>query len=127
PMGSVLFTATSPVTNWFVGPNAEASATLVLISLSWLGGLVGVLSLYGILNRICRKKWAVLTTIAAFIFAQAFLNYFHTGAPYIPGLALLLLGMYVLIAQGDEDKPAWWGSLLAGSALAGAVLLWFPY
>src|SRR6266567_4037961 len=127
PLGSVLFRFASPITHQFVGSDAQASATLVLISLSWFGGLVSVLSLYGILNRICRKKWAVLTAIVAFIFAQAFLNYFHTGAPYIPGLALLLLGMYVLIVQGDEDKPAWWGSLLAGSALAGAVLLWFPY
>ncbi len=127
PLGFVLFRGFSPITRLCVGSDAQANATLVLLSLSWWGGLVSVLSLYGILNRICQKRWTVLTTIVAFIFAQAFLNYFHTGAPYVPGLALLLLGMYVLIAQGGKDKPARWGALLAGAALAGAGLLWFPY
>ena len=127
PLGFVLFKAFAPITSLRVGSGAQANATLVLISLSWWGGLVSVLSLYGIINRICQNRWTVLTTIVAFIFAQAFLNYLHTGAPYVPGLALLLLGTYVLIAQGGKDKPALSASLLAGAALAGAVLLWFPY
>jgi general stress protein CsbA len=88
---------------------------------------MSVLSLYGILNRICRKKWAVLTTIAAFIFAQAFLNYFHTGAPYIPGLSLVLLAIYLFVTQDESDKRAVRTAVLAGASLAGAVLLWFPY
>src|ERR1700720_66115 len=119
PLGFVLFKVFSPITSLRVGSGAQANATIVLISLSWWGGLVSVLSLYGILNRICQNRWTVLTTIVAFIFAQAFLNYLHTGAPYVPGLALLLLGTYVLIAQGGKDSPAPSASLVAGGSLAG--------
>ena len=127
PLGYILFRVSIPVTRHFVGQDAMASATLVLLSLSWLGGLVCVLSLYGLLNRICRHKWCVVFTVLAFIAAQAFLNYFHTGAPYIPGLALVLLAMYLLVAQGNKDRPSLLIAVLAGASLAGAGLLWFPY
>jgi hypothetical protein len=127
PLGFALFQITTPITRAFAGPDSQTSATLVLISLSWISGLVSVLSLYGILNRICRHRWAILTAIVAFIFAQAFLNYFHTGAPYVPGLSLVLLGMYVLVVQANKDKQPLWASVLAGASLAGAGLLWFPY
>ena len=127
PLGFVLFRVSAPLTRQFVGQDAQTSATLVLLGLSWIGGLVSVLSLYGILNRFCRKKWPVVITILAFISAQAFLNYFHSGAPYIPGLSLVLLAMYLLVAQGNKDKPSFLVAVLAGASLAGSGLLWFPY
>ena len=127
PLGFVLFRVSAPLLRHYVGQDALTNATLVLIGLSWIGGLVSVLSLYGILNRLCRKKWPVVFSILAFIFAQAFLNYFHTGAPYIPGLSLVLLAMYVLAAQGNKDKPSFLLTVLAGASLAGSGLLWFPY
>jgi len=127
PLGFILFRVFSPLTRQFVGQDAQASAILVLLSISWIGGLVSVLSLYGILNRICRKKWPVVITILAFISAQASLNYFHTGAPYIPGLALVLLAMYLLVVQGNKAKPSLLVAVLAGTSLAGAGLLWLPY
>jgi hypothetical protein len=127
PLGYILFRVSTPLTRHFVGQDESTSATLVLLSLSWLGGLVCVLSLYGLLNRICRHKWCVVFTVLAFIAALAFLNYFHTGAPYIPGLALVLLAMYLLVAQGNKDKPSLLIAVLAGASLAGAGLFWFPY
>jgi hypothetical protein len=127
PLGFVLFRVSLPLTRQFVGQEAQTSATLVLLSLSWIGGLVSVLSLYGILNRLCRQKWPVVITIPGFISAQAFLNYFHTGAPYIPGLSLVLLAMYLLLRQGNKDKPSFLVAVLAGASLAGSGLMWFPY
>lgn len=127
PLGYVLFRVSAPLTRQFVGQDPQASATLVLLSLSWISGLVSVLSLYGLLNRMCRKKWPVVITVLGFIGAQAFLNYFHTGTPYIPGLSLVLLSMYLLVAQGNKDKPRFLVAVLAGASLAGAGLLWFPY
>lgn len=127
PLGFVLFRIASPVTHWFIGAGDQANAALVLISLSWLGGLVGVLSLYGIVKRLCRKNWPVLTTVTAFIFAEAFLNYFHTGSSYVPGLSLVLLAIYLLIRGGAKRRSTLGIAILAGASLAGAVLFWFPY
>lgn len=127
PLGFVLFKVSAPLTGRFVGGSGQASAVLVLIGLSWAGGLVSVLSLYGVLNRICRTKLPIIFTTLAFIGAQAFLNYFHTGAPYIPGLGLLLLGMYLLVANGRKDKPSLLSGIFAGICLAGSGLLWFPF
>jgi len=127
PLGYVLFRISSPLTNRFVGGDANASATLVLIAVSWNSGLVAVLSLFGVLNRLCRNKAAVLISVIGFIGAQAFLNYVRTGAPYIPGLALILLGLYLLVAEGNKDKPSVLKSVLAGVSLGAAGLFWFPY
>ncbi|HXD33615.1 MAG TPA: hypothetical protein VN643_21005 [Pyrinomonadaceae bacterium] len=127
PLGFVLFKISSPMTGRFVGGSAQASATLVLIGLSWLSGLVSVLSLYGVLNRICRSGLPVMFTVLGFIGAQSFLNYFHTGAPYIPGLALLLLGLYLLVANGRKDKPSLLSGIIAGISFAGSGLFWFPF
>jgi hypothetical protein len=127
PLGFVLFKISAPLTGRFVGGDGQASATLVLLGLSLIGGLVAVLSLYGVLNRVCRAKVSVLFSMLGFIGAQSFLNYSHTGAPYIPGLALLLLGMYLLIAQGTRQKPSLlWGGV-AGISLAGSGLFWLPF
>ncbi len=127
PLGYLLFRVSGPLTRHFVGPDASANAVLVLLVLSWIGGLISVLALYGILNRVCRRKLPVVFAVLGFISAQAFLNYFHTGAPYVPGLALVLLGMYWLVSQGSKEKPSMLMSVLAGVALAGSGLLWFPY
>lgn len=127
PLGYVLFRISGPLLGRFVGQDQQTSATLVLMGLSWIGGLVSVLSLFGIVNRVCRRKVPVLLGVAAFIGAQAFLNYFHTGAPYVPGLGLVLLAMYLLVVQGDKDKPSILIAALAGVSLAGAGLFWLPY
>jgi hypothetical protein len=126
PVGYVLFRIFEPLIKHFVGPYPQVNATIVLLALGWIGGLVSVLSLFGIVNRVCRRKLPVWFGIAAFTGAQAFLNYFHTGTPYIPGLGLVLLAMFLLVRQGDEEKPILMAAL-AGASLAGAGLFWLPY
>jgi hypothetical protein len=127
PIGFVLFKITAPLTGRFVGGSSVASAVLVLIGLSYVSGLIGVLSLCGVLNRVCRKKWSVLFTVLAFIGAQAFLNYFHSGSSYIPGLAFVLLAMYLLVSRGKQDKPSLLSGVFAGISLGLAGLMWLPF
>jgi hypothetical protein len=127
PLGFVLFKVAAPLAGRFVGANPQTGATLLLICLSVMGGLVSVLSLFGVLNRICRQKWPVLIAVVAFVGAHAFLNYAHSGTPYIPGLSCLLLAMYLLVAQSSKDKFAKVPALLAGASLAASGLFWFPY
>jgi hypothetical protein len=54
---------------------------------------------------------------------NAFLDYHVGGTAYIPGLALLLLGLVLL----STDDPRRLRSAAGGAALAGAVLLWLPF
>lgn len=127
PLGYLVFLISEPITPYFVGADALVQATLVLLVLSWLSGLLSVLSLHWILKRICRKRWVVLTTTIAFILTLSFLNYFHSGAPYVPGLSMVLLAL-CLMNTGKPDEPiGLTRSMAAALALAGAVCIWFPY
>jgi hypothetical protein len=127
PLGYVLFTISAALARRFTGENPQAGATLVLICISGVTGLVAVLSLFGILNRICRQKWPIIVSVLALIGSQSFLNYLHSGAPYIPGLSFLLLAMYLLVAQGRKEKSSVLVAIGAGASLALSGLFWFPY
>jgi hypothetical protein len=53
---------------------------------------------------------------------NAFLNHMHAGHAYIPALAFLTLGIWILPGSGST-LTAW----AAGAALATSALLWFPF
>ena len=127
PLGFLVFSLFSRVTQLFVGTDPYVNATVILLTLSWFAGLITVLSLHGLLTRVCAKRTVVTTTTIAFIFLLAFLNYFHTGSSYVPGLSLVVLAMYILVAHRDKEKRIPWAAILSGSGLAGAVCFWFPY
>jgi len=124
PLGFLVLRILQPLAAYIAGTDPRLQATVVLLVLSWLAGLLSVLSLYGILNRICGKRWVVLTTTIAFICALSFLNYFHSGPPYVSGLSLILLALYIL---NKDQTISLKRSILAGVVLGGAVCLWFPY
>src|SRR6185369_11501883 len=73
------------------------------------------------------RNWIVTTVIVFFIFSHAFLNFSQTGSAYIPGLALTMAGIYVLIVSSNEPQLLFRGSLLAGLALTAAVCMWFLF
>jgi hypothetical protein len=128
-----------------IGENLRAGVTLGFVAFNWLAGLVGALSLYGILRRVCVKKWAVWFTVFAFIFSHGFLNFAQTGTSYLAGLAFLLLGIYFLsrdwptnsessnkdksqARDGHERRSRGWASAAAaGASLAIAVCMWLPF
>ncbi|MEN3329568.1 MAG: hypothetical protein V7638_4375 [Acidobacteriota bacterium] len=125
PLGWMVFAVFRPVTSLVAGAGFRPNVSFVLVAINWLAGLISVCALFGILRRLCARSLVVIAVIVAFIFSHGFLNFTQTGSSYIPGLALLLLGFYVLIRSGNaRDLQT---ALLAGLALAGAVCLWFPY
>ena len=127
PLVWISYRALRPLTALFVGPNAHQQVTLTLIVLTWLAGLGGVLVFAALMRLLCRREWIAEVATLAFICTNAFLNYLHTGCPYVPGLACLLAGLYLLLK--DDAAPASPGrvGLLAGAALACAVGFWLPY
>ncbi len=125
PLGWLLFRIFAPVIGWFTAPDPWTGVIRILMTLNWLAGLACVLLL-----RACLHRFSIRPTIAnfctlAFLLSNAFLNYIHTGSPYIPGLTFLLVGLY-LLAGPAETSPSPWRPVWAAGALALAVCLWFP-
>jgi hypothetical protein len=125
PLGWSLFQIFHPITEKLVGANPHLEITLLFVIVNWIAGLLSVLFLQGFLRRLVKQEWVVTITVIAFIFAQAFLNYSQSGSSYVPGLAMLLLGFYLMTT--DEENFTWKQALIAGLALSLAFCFWGIY
>ena len=127
PLGWLLFVVCRPVTSLIVGGEVRPNVAFILVAVNWIAGLISVCALFGILERLCVRRWVVIVVTIAFIFSHGFLNFSQTGSSYIPGLAFLLLGFYVLLRGSTSSGRDLQTAAFTGLALAGAVCLWFPY
>jgi len=128
PLGWLLYVVCHPLTALIGRADLRFNVTVVLVAVNWLAGMLSVGALYGIVHQVCRDRiWITAIVIVTFIFSHAFLNSTQTGSSYVPGLSLLLLGLYILTRWGGLGGESCGAALLAGLALAGAVCLWFPY
>src|SRR5438132_4432722 len=125
PLGWVTSSLLSPITSLFVGPSQRLNVTLTLITISWLAGAVCVVQIHSLARRVSGRTLVANFVAFAFICTQGFLNFAQAGNSYIAGLALLLLGIQILSFPGKLSHAA--RSVLAGAALAGAVLIWVNY
>lgn len=127
PLGVVVFPLLRPVARLSVGSDLSPGAVFVTVALNWLSGLLSVVLMSALVGRVCDSRWRVHVVTVAFIFTQAFLNYTQTGCSYVPGLAFLLLGLFLLVRDGERVERPLRTALLAGLALTCAVGLWVPY
>jgi hypothetical protein len=132
PFGYLVAVLCEPLAGVFGGAAAtdgRARVTLVLVGINWLAGLACVLLWQGLLRRLRVSGWASVAATISLICAHGFLNFAQTGSSYIPALASLLLGMYVLARAGArvEAGSVWPAALLAGGALGCAVGFWFLF
>ena len=118
PLGWLCYKTLQP----FSHGDLRAEVTRALLVLNWLFGLLAIFSLQGLVRQITDKPWAAFIATTGLIFSNAFLNYAQSGCSYVPGIALLLFGSYLLAKQA-----AGWRAIVAGVVLAGAVGMWFPY
>lgn len=127
PLGWVCYKAST----LFIAPVDEAGtrAQIVwtLLVINWLAGLVCVLCLYGVVRRVSKVEWIANVVTIAFICSQGFLNFAQTGCSYVPGLMMLLLGLWMLTRGGERSDYSWRTAALAGASLAAAVCFWIPY
>jgi hypothetical protein len=126
PFGWILLHAIEPLTRLVTGIDPTIELTYVFLTVNWVAGLACVLLLRGLLRRFSISPAIANLATLGMLFSNAFLNYIHSGSSYIPGLAFLLLGLYLLAADAQTLRsplrPIW----VAG-ALAFSVCLWFPY
>lgn len=127
PLGWALFMLWGPLTSLAVGDGARPNVTLTLMLVSWFAGLLSVCSLHGIVSRFCRRAWVTSLVAIGFIFSHGFLNFAQSGSSYVPGLSMLLLGLYLLTRRTASVRNEYSTAVLAGLAFAGSVCLWFPY
>jgi len=99
-------------------------AVRVLTSFSVLGGALAVGLFRAWLARVGVPRWTALATTIAFAAASAFLGYAQTGASYVPGVAMLLLGLWAL--AGEEQQSDRRTIVVASLGFALAVLFWIP-
>lgn len=116
------------VPGWMSGTTtAHYHAVLVLMAVSWLAGFLTLYLFHRSAMCITGNFWRASIATAGFATAQAFLNFVQAGTAYIPGLAMLMLAIFLLVKSDDDagraDRPCAW----AGVALAGSLLFWFPY
>jgi len=99
-------------------------AVRVFTWLSILGGALAVVLFRAWLRRLDVPRWTAVATTIAFAAASAFLGYAQTGSSYIPGVAMLLLGLHALAGEeGASDRRT---IIVASLGFALAVLFWFP-
>jgi hypothetical protein len=109
------------------GVDDRAIVILMLITVTWIAGLLSALIVYDLALRVSRRAWLSSCVTAVFIFSQGFLNFAHTGCAYVLGLSLLLLGLWLLFREEDKTIHSPAGGVPAGTAFACAVAVWFPY
>lgn len=127
PLGWLLFATFKPLAKMLIGDDPRGNVIFVFLAVNWLAGLLSVCAMHGICGKVCERRWAINFTTIVFIFSQGFLNFTQTGCSYIPGLSLLLLGLYFLATGNEHTKRTLQTTVMAGFALAGAVCMWFPY
>lgn len=127
PLGWVFSLFATPLTRLIVGDHEYANVTLQLLIVSWFAGLLMVFLSYRLVKFLTRKEWVANVVTIAMIFSQGFLVHAQSGAAYVPGLALLSLGLYILVRHADDPVRPVLTALLAGGALAGSICFWVPY
>lgn len=101
----------------------------VLDVLAWLGGLLGAISMVGLLRALGVRGGVLALATAAFVLSQGFLNFAQTGTSYGAGLGCLVAGLWFLAISGTrapEHGAQRWAAL-GGVAIAFSVLVWFLF
>lgn len=128
PLGLLMFELAKPLTRIFVGDSDRTRLIITLISIAWTSSVLCVLLLFDVIRRTGRRAWVAWLVSLAFLTANAFLNYLHTGSSYIPGLTCLLAGIWLLLQREEDVRPQpWFAFFPAALCFAAAVFLWFPY
>jgi hypothetical protein len=105
----------------------RTTVLVVLLAINWLCGLASVFLLYAFLVRLGYAQRLSLFVAVVLLFTQGFLNFAQTGSSYVPGLAFVLLALYLALTIDPAGPRAVIGSLASGLALAAAICFWLPY
>jgi hypothetical protein len=124
PLGYVL---AGPSLAWIpdrLAPSPDLKITYGLSLLSLIAGLICTLAVFDLARRLTRSLWWPFVPVFLLVWGAAFLTYSQSGASYIPGLACVLVGLWIQLTARGPKLPV----VLAASCLFGlAALLWMPF
>lgn len=108
------------------GDTPNQAAVRFLIQTNAVCTVLVLLVLLSILRKVA-NGWIAVAVVFALDCSTAFINYSHSGAPYIPGLlfATVTLWFLTLAVERPAKAPRW--TFLAGVSFAISCGLWFPY
>jgi hypothetical protein len=123
PLGFLIYQVL-PASLWG-SPETTASFGFLLINL--IAGFACALFFFKIALLVSGRIWIAFVTAAAFLCANAFLNWGQTGSAYIPGLALVSAAFWILLEAVYSRTISKSKVIAAGVCLALSALIWFPY
>ncbi len=127
PFGWLFSLLATPFTRPILGNNPYANVTFQLLIISWLCGLLMIFLTYKMVRRFTGRRWIANVVTIALIFSQGFLVHAQSGTAYVPGLSFLLLGLYILLRDGEDPQRPVLTAIMAGAALAISVSFWVTY
>ena len=125
PFGWLLFKVFTPLSSLVVGRDPFYNLLVQLMAANFVAGLLSVLLLYFLLDKLTGRRWLSFSLSILFIFTYGFLNYAQTCTAYIPGLAFLIAALYLVIK--DKGNLTRRTAIGAGLACAASVSVWVPY
>ena len=106
-------------------PAAIRDAQRLLTGISVISAFVATASIGLLVLELVPSLSAALLAVAMTALGAAIINFGQAGAPYIPGVALVSLALW-LGTTGARPTRAW-RAAPAGALLALGVLVWLPY
>jgi hypothetical protein len=125
PLIWLLSAALHPITGTLLHLDQYYVALFLMISVVWVSGAISIVAFARVVRTLFGDVAVANWVILLFCWSEAFVNFVQTGSPYVPGLAFLCVSLNMLLV--DHDQESTWRAVFGGLALAGAVLLWFPY
>ena len=126
PWGYVGYKLFAPLFTQQFGDTPLQAVSRFLIQTNFVCSWIELALLFFIVRKVASVSVAVIV-VCALSFSAAFIDYSHSGAPYLPALVFSTLALYLLIqaaeSPGNGEKFALGGGVAFGIACA----LWMPY
>jgi multidrug transporter EmrE-like cation transporter len=110
---------------WF-GDTPMQATVRFLIQTNLVFSCAALLLTLSLLRRVV-SPWVAGAVALAMTCTAPFLDYSHSGAPYIPALLFSTLSLCLLAAAAERLKGGQRYALLAGVSFAVSCALWFPF
>ena len=128
PLANAVYGAAGGAVQNMRGGDARQALAWLMIALNMLATLAAALILWLLLKAHSNTVAAGIVS-AAFLCSNAILDYSRSGSSYMPGLACLILALWLIQLAGRRYRGG--GAMLtvalAGLTLGASVLFWFPY
>ncbi len=129
PVVNLLFDGAGGTIQRIRGGDARQALAWVMIAVNVAATLAAVIFLWSFLKTHAGSLAAWVAS-AAFLCTNALLDFGRSGAPYVPGLACVIIALWLAqlaaIRQPGGARPFLLAAL-AGLSLGAAVVLWVPF